>query len=99
MGATRHDEDGLRTTVWRGAYGLKVAPPPSSVVVDLSWAGHVDDHDGWGAGPRFGCGVGVYRERFEAYVLPAAYVRLGGKDDDFDAGVEGEVRLVAGVRF
>ncbi|MHC4251752.1 MAG: hypothetical protein ACYS9X_21740 [Planctomycetota bacterium] len=99
IGATRHDEDGLRTTVWRGSYGLRITLPPSFVIYDLSWAGHVDDRNGWGAGLRYGCGIGVFRERFEAYVLPAAYVWLGGKDDEFDAGVEGDIRLVAGVRF
>ena len=99
VGATRHDEDGLRTTVWRGAYGLRIALPPSFVIYDLTLAGHVDDRDGWGAGLRYGCGVGVFRESFEAYVLPAGYVWLGWKDDELDAGVEGDIRLVAGVRF
>ncbi len=99
IGATRHDEDGLRTTVWRGAYGFKIALPPSFVIWDVSWAGHVDDRDGWGTGPRIGCGVGIFRERYEAYVLPAAYAWLGRKDDEFDAGVEGDIRLVVGFRF
>ena len=99
ISATRHHEDGQTTTVWRAAFGPRMGVPPAGAIVSLAWAVHVDDHDGWGTGPKLGYGVGVFRERFEAYVLPAAYVWLGGKDADFDAGAEAEIRLVVGFRM
>jgi len=99
MSSTRHPNDGDPARVWRAGYGLYLSLPISFVIYDLSWALHVDDHDGWGTGPRFGCGVGEFREDFEAYILPSAYVWVGGRDGDLDLGIEGGLRAVMGVRF
>ncbi len=78
---------------------MGVAFEDSPEMFHLGWAFHAGTGDLWGTGPRIGYGLGVFRERFEFYILATAYVWLGEKDDALHAGAEADVRVGVGFRM
>lgn len=60
---------------------------------------HTGTGDMWGVGPRIGYGVGLFRERFELYILATGSLWLGEADDAFDVGAEADIRACLGFRM
>jgi hypothetical protein len=81
-------------------FDVEQAPPAST-----SWlwspglAAQWDDRGAWGVGPRCGIGRCVRRQRFSATLLAEACAWLGSDGEDFDAGIEGQLRLALGGYF
>jgi len=75
-------------------------PAAAGIICSVSGAMHGGERGEWGVGPAWGIGVGFFRRRWELYSMATGILWLGeDADDDFTAGAEGALKLVAGARF
>jgi len=79
-------------------FELEPAPPASATwIYSLGCAAQWDDRGAWGVGPRCGIGWCVRGRRLSATLLAEACAWLGSDGQDFDAGIEGQLRLALGA--
>ena len=66
----------------------------SSWALCLGWAGHSEEHDAWGTGPRVALEKHVWLGyRIRCFARSTVYAWFGERAESFDTGVEGSISI------